>query len=109
MGYYSKVRICSKKENIKELQKELLNRDYSLAKFDEEVELNDGTMVIGWDWIKWYPEYEEVTFVTDTMYSWKDYEFARTGEDRQDIEYESNYDYDERDGHLDIITEIDIV
>lgn len=110
MGYYSKVKICSKRENIERLKVDMILSGYtdliSALNYDEV--LSDGTEVIGWDWIKWYNTFDEINAVEEEVYSWDDYEFARVGEDRTDIEYESNFNWDERDSHLDIITDIDV-
>lgn len=112
MGYYSKVRICSKRENIEKLKADMIAKGYDYMFKPNELSydevLSDGTEAIGWDWVKWYDTFDEVSAIENEVYSWDDYEFARIGEDRTDIEYESNFNWDERDSHLDIITDIDV-
>jgi hypothetical protein len=107
MGYRSKVRICSKKENIERLEKELREKDLFIS-FDFEQLNEDGTKIIGWDWVKWYPEYDDVSFIEDFIYNLDDCEFVRIGEETGDIEEHYEFDYNERDGHLGTITDIDV-
>ncbi len=106
MGYRSKVRICTKKESMERLEKELKEKDLFIP-YDFEQLNEDGTKIVGWDWIKWYPEYDDISFIEHFIYDLDDYEFARVGEDIEDVEYNSDFDYNERDSHLSIITDID--
>ena len=107
MGYYSKVRICSKKENLERLEKELKEKDLFIP-YDFEQLNDDGTKIIGWDSVKLYHEFDDVSFIEQFIYDLDDYEFARVGESTEDTEYDSDFDCNERDNHLDIIADIDI-
>ncbi len=58
----------------------------------EFFEEQDGSVVFGWDWIKWYDGMiADVTNVTDALSEIADdgipYEFCRVGEEYDDIEF----------------------
>lgn len=93
----SDVRICMLKDNyltlIERARKiELTNHNYLLdqEKMDKYKEYKDGTVVFGWDWIKWDGSYTDVKFIVDFLeemsFEGYLYAFVRVGCERDDNE-----------------------
>lgn len=105
MGYRSDVKICLKKENFDELKsmaQELENEHERHLLDDEYLGIKklykDGTIVFGWDYIKWY-EFQDGTlphlinnYLIDLLADNIPYSFIRMGEDNDDIEINENYE-----------------
>ena len=105
MGYYSDVGICVKKENFDEL-KERVNalKDNTVTSFIESakyVDYGSEEVILTWDYIKWYPEFAEVQFITSFLSELKTrgiaYSFIRVGEENGDIEIDNYYGADDND------------
>lgn len=108
MGYRSEVKIAMKKGDYEELKARL---DYYANK--EEISYilqsgvckvkkkSNGVVVLYWDWIKWYPEYEEIQFIENYLAELseqgKPYKFVRVGEDPDDVEVSESWGEDEDD------------
>lgn len=96
MGYRNDVRICMKEENyytlIERARKEgLAELNYLLDENSMETKhYEDGTVVFGWDWIKWEDDFEDVWFVMNFLDEMATegypYAFVRLGEDMGDTE-----------------------
>lgn len=96
MGYRSEVRICLLKKNFEELKKKCENLKYNLMQdFDYIDDSECGpTVVFGWNWVKWYEEFDEVAAIENYLFHLDDdipYSFVRIGEDRDDIEEYRHY------------------
>lgn len=105
MGYYSDVGICVKKENFDEL-KERANTSkvdtiISLIETAERVDYGSEEVVLTWNYIKWYPGFVEVQFITSFLSELKTrgiaYSFIRVGEKSGDIEIDNYYGADDND------------
>lgn len=97
MGYRSNVRISTNRAGYKELFKSVsnsLNGDsfydlFSTNGLDFYDEYKD-SVIFGWDYVKWYEEYDEVSIVMDTLKRLGDkypFEFIRVGEDDNDVDH----------------------
>lgn len=62
MGFYSQVQITAEKEAFKEFDKFLKE---NVCYFD--IHEKDDVYVISIDWIKWYPEFDEVKDINSLM------------------------------------------
>lgn len=93
----SDVRICMLKDNyltlIERARKEdLTNHNYLLdqEKMDAYKEYKDGTVVFGWDWIKWDYDFTDVAFVRNFLEEMEQegypYALVRVGCERDDNE-----------------------
>lgn len=94
MGYRSEVRICLLKENFEELKERCSNLEYSLIDTMDFENKDNKTVVFGWDWIKWYNEFDEIAAIENYLFNLADdvpYSFVRIGEDRDDIEEYGHY------------------
>lgn len=94
MGYRSEVKLCVKKEVYEEL-KEKEELKSLMAYAEDVVELSKGVVVICWDWIKWYSDYEDISIVEATMDKLDEqnapYKFVRIGEDWDDVDVRENW------------------
>lgn len=104
MGYRSDVRITTTKNGYKELEKyvkEHLSDDICnlLEKTDIFQEGND-YVYLGWNYMKWYDNYDEVEVIMKGIEHLKDkniaFHYARLGEDYDD--YEEIYNETYKDG-----------
>ena len=98
MGYRSDVYLKTTKEGYKALEQEIKKNKlgYKLWEEPEHIYLNDAenTITVEWNYLKWYPEYEDVHTIEDaigTMCDKYPIHFIRIGEDIEDIE--DNYYY----------------
>lgn len=111
MGYRSDVRIATTMEGYEQICKKVdeLSQDgksYPLIGTKRTPEVYEdfkGCVVFGWDWIKWYDGmYKDVDDVIAALEFIESkgipYEFCRTGENYEDIEFENHDD----DGILDV-------
>lgn len=102
MGYRSNVRIITTKNGYDELNKYIndysknFNKDnfYNLLSNTSICEKTEKGYYLGWDWVKWYEEYNDVSAIMNGLKHLQDknisYRFARIGEDNNDYE-EMNY------------------
>lgn len=106
MGYRSDVRIITTKKGYKELKKvadEYANKydSSNLLESPDILEVTKKGCYIGWNWIKWYEEYEEVDAIVKGLDLLEEknisYRFARCGESYDDYE-EFVYDSEKDNG-----------
>ena len=122
MGYRSEVRIATTREGYDLMCKKvdtlsegldcypLMGSRREPEFFDEE----NGTVVFGWDNIKWYDGMlADVTNVVEALAEVAEqeipYEFCRIGESWDDIEFTASGDNDELSIHVEPTVYIDIV
>jgi hypothetical protein len=99
MGYRSDIGLCLSAEGKKKLEQALPELERKNKEVAETVNklLNSGNMrehkesgavAYYWEWLKWYPEYEDVSFFESLMESLEDndYLFIRLGESDDDSE-----------------------
>ncbi len=110
MGYRSDVRITMSKNAYEKFKKYVnehitnyknnlikgtisseMNYDYNLLNHTDIKEENKYNQVLlGWNYIKWYDDYEEVNAIMDSLYKLEEndygYSYMRIGEDLEDIE-----------------------
>lgn len=94
MGYRSEVRICLLEENFEELKNICSNLKYNLMDDIDFKSRDDESVVFGWDWVKWYEEFDEVAAIKNYLLNLDDdvpYSFVRIGEERDDIETHENF------------------
>ena len=88
MGYRSEVAVIVKKEDYEKYIKG--NSDFIQLMNNAEVTKNDNLVMIYWDWIKWYPEYIDISKFESALHCIADcghpYAFTRIGEERTDID-----------------------
>ena len=102
MGYRSDVAIVMKEkdfhtmlEEVKQTEIEWLNgwilSGYNHPKsknkpFSELNPQSDDWVVLYWEWVKWYDDYQEVAFIENFLQKINQYDFIRIGEDDDDTE-----------------------
>lgn len=122
MGYRSDVRIATTHEGYERVCKRVdelsegrntypLIGTKRIPVFFEE---QDGSVVFGWDWVKWYDGmYADVTNVTTALAEIESagvpYEFCRVGEEYDDIEFYCRNDNEVLALHVCPDTTIDIM
>lgn len=106
MGYRSVVRIMTNLEGFEDMQEiayqmqteNNLSLEYPklpepgadpLKCFDH-YDAQENYLCFGWDWIKWYEEYQDVRFIMDVLEKANEaniaWQFMRLGEDNSDVE-----------------------
>jgi len=91
MGYRSEVAVVIKKEVYETFVNGFSEKDKqdiaSLIKYAEEYQ-NEYAVLLNWQDIKWYPDYEDVRAVMSSLdnLSGDDYFFVRIGDDSDDTE-----------------------
>ena len=113
MGYRSEVRIattqfgydmiCKRVDALSATRDELklLGTDRQPEFFEER----DGSVVFGWDWIKWYegmlPDVTNVvSAISEAASNGVPLEFCRVGESYDDIEFEAHNENEELSLHV---------
>lgn len=96
MEYRSEVAVSMQKEDYERMVSESINTEaYDLIKYATMKEKDTNVVVLHWDWVKWYPEYEDVAFIENFLNKLneedKPYKFIRIGEDSEDTEIIENY------------------
>ncbi len=122
MGYRSEVRIATTREGYDRVcaHVDALSSggdSYPLIGTKQEPEFfdeQDGSVVFGWDWIKWYDgQLADVTNVSDALSEIADagipYEFCRVGESWDDIEFHTANDNEALALHVEPSVAIDII
>ena len=71
MGYRSEVAIAMKKSDFEELESriKMTNKEevaHLLEAHDKFIDRGD-VIIIGWDWVKWYSEYEDVQYIQEYL------------------------------------------
>ena len=111
MGYRSEVAIAMKKSDYEELEarvkmtnkEEVINLLEARDKFIDKGDV----IIIGWDWVKWYAEYEDVLYIQDYLCELNEqghpYSFVRVGESYDDIDEWQSFGEDGNDYSCDII------
>ena len=95
MGYRSDIRLKLETKDFKQLK--TIVKDTSLEEFDICKNIKDviyygdkyyeeDIVYCGWDYIKWYDDFQEVKQIKDFLQKLYAYAFARFGEDITDIE-----------------------
>lgn len=122
MGYRSEVRIATTREGYDRMREHVdaLSEEHDAYPlmgagrepdfFDEQ----DGCVVFGWDDVKWYEgQLSDVTNVVKALNEIGEcglpYEFCRTGESWDDIEFRTSGNNDELAIHVEPTVYIDIV
>ena len=115
MGYRSDVKIAMLKEDFDEMiaRGEYTKHNYILDRdamdYYKELDRGDNVVVVvcGWDGIKWYPEYTDISYVEDYLAEieekGKPYTFMRIGEDYEDIEIDRSWGESGCDESCDVI------
>lgn len=92
MGYYSDVAITMRQNDFNDMVKYAVtkNNDYALrliksaSLYENDIE---DTITMLWNCIKWYEDYEDVSFITEfIMSNGVQHHFIRIGEDMSDVE-----------------------
>lgn len=108
MGYYNDIRICMRKDNYNTLiergrEQDLTEHGYILdqTKMNVYKEYKDGTVVFGWNWIKWENDFTDVAFVMNFLdemqYEGYPYAYVRVGcnlDDNEERYYDGNEETD---------------
>jgi hypothetical protein len=103
MGYTSDVGLCLTSTGKEELDKVLQAAEQAGNHALEDIrgllqcakfQLHDesGAVAFYWEWIKWYPDYDDVGFIEAFLHSLDsdDYFFIRVGESNDDTEERGN-------------------
>lgn len=96
MGYYSDVAISMYESDYDKLCEKVNAANRNIRFFVGAAEaykssLGDKKAVtLVWNWVKWYPEFEDVKFISDFLGTLSNYSFKRFGEDIGDYEEVSN-------------------
>lgn len=89
MGYRSEVAVAVEIEDYKKYIEG--NSDFTDLLNEAEIITNNKVVVINWQWIKWYSEYEDIAKFNSVLYNIAkndhSYAFTRIGEANGDIEY----------------------
>lgn len=93
MGYRSEVHIAMTKTRFRDMIPQAPNediRDYILSSI-REYNGNSYMVELCFEYVKWYPDYEEVAFIDKFLSETEDgYAFCRIGEDSEDNELHSD-------------------
>ena len=91
MGYRSDVSIRCERWIAKKIYSVI--EDYQLTPSSIMYCTRDDSYTFHWEWIKWYPEFEEIRRIERILdESEGAYKFVRTGEDQSDIEERASED-----------------
>lgn len=89
MGYRSEVAVAIKIADYEKFIKG--NSDFKDLISIADISTNDKIVIIYWDWVKWYSEYEDIQKFESALDCIADnehpYAFVRLGEDYDDIEH----------------------
>ena len=106
MGYYNDVRICMKQDNFYIMIEQARPKGFTEHNYMlDETKMNitkfkDGTVIFGWNDIKWEEDFTDVAFVLEFLDRMREeghpYAFVRIGYDLSDNE-EYYYDGKEDD------------
>ena len=111
MGYRSEVAIAMKKSDFEELEGriKLTNKENVLNLLevrDHFVDRGD-VVIIKWDWIKWYDEFEEVDYIDNYLCELREKghpcSYVRVGESYDDIDEYIFFGEDDNDYSCDVI------
>ena len=103
MGYRSDVGLCLSTKGKEALDAALAKAEKSNKDFSDIKRLmdnpdafkiaNDGTVGYLWEYVKWYADYSEVSFIEDLLNGMeeREYLFLRVGESDGDSEYRGNF------------------
>ena len=110
MSYLSKVGIAIYRADFDAIKKSIALNDDTIKALWESAEVSvlpsendrcvnmlaeerclepDAYVVLMWDWIKWYEEFPEVSFIMDAMHKLHHYSYIRIGEETGDVEQDS--------------------
>lgn len=105
MGYRSDVRIATTREGYDLICERVDGLSEGLDSYPligtkrqpEFFEEQDGSVVFGWDWVKWYDGmYPDITNITTALLEIEGagvpYEFCRVGEEYDDVEFTCHND-----------------
>ena len=89
MGYRSEVAITMRKDDYDALMWQASDLVKELIKYGE-VKDKGNVVILYWDEVKWYEEYDDVAFIMDFLDNLREndkpFSFIRLGEDPTDIE-----------------------
>ena len=104
MGYRSDVALVLSRKGTEKLNATLNdskisdNTRSSLSRLldnadDKHEDISTGAKIWYWEWIKWYPEYSDISILEELMSELADEEFRfiRIGEEMTDIEENGSY------------------
>ena len=110
MSYLSKVDIAIYRADFDAIKKSIARNDDTTKALWESAEVSvlpsendrcvnmlaeerclepDAYVVLMWDWMKWYEEFPEVSFIMDAMHKLHHYSYIRIGEETGDVEHDS--------------------
>ena len=111
MGYRSEVAVVVKNEDYEKFIKG--NSDFKDLMNIAEVTKNEDLVMIYWDWIKWYLEYEDISIIEATMDKLDEqnapYKFVRIGEDWDDVDVRENWGVEGECDRISVYRGVDIV
>lgn len=106
MGYYSDVAMAMKKKDYAKLRQaisslfsdaELKNVSRNLIEAAQKTEIKidkEKYVVLKWQSIKWYNDFEEISFIEKFLEKIPHHDFIRIGEEMEDIEeYQGTHHY----------------
>ena len=111
MGYRSDVRILVSTKGFEVLEKGVLEYlekkqkgdDYNLLNSCDvkKIDKESKEVYLGWNWVKWYTDdFDDVDAVMHGLKKVEEadlsYQFARIGEDENDVERDEHYNKDDR-------------
>ena len=92
MGYRSEVGVAVKTPDYEKFMKG--NSDIKDLLSYADIRSNGSVVIIYWDWIKWYPEYDDISKFESVLNCIDDnghpYTFVRIGEDYDDIDFHTH-------------------
>jgi hypothetical protein len=103
MGYRSDVGLCLSAKGKEALDAALAEAQNTNEHFSVIKELldcgsvrsssDDGAVAYHWQWLKWYADYYDVSFIENLLRSLddEDYLFIRVGESDDDTEYQGGF------------------
>ena len=116
MGYRSEVALVLSQEGVTALKQKLSSNDSRIPAAQgllghasiHYVDAASKAELWQWDWLKWYPEYQDVSVLENLMDDLDEahYRFIRIGEDEEDTEVRGQFWDDPF--HVSLIRGIDI-
>ena len=92
MGYYSDVAISMYESDYDKLREKVNAASREIRSLMGAAEAYGSSLggkkavTLVWNWVKWYPEFDDVKFISDFLGTLSNYSFKRIGEDIGDYE-----------------------